>query len=450
MQALARQLCRRNAVSPQLLDKIPPASASPALGSQQNSWFSSDILQDDADSMSQLSAKEVHFAAKLARLSGLCYGQPDRLAARLQAEGMQVQAQGQTSFTRWFVATGSLNQPLAAPSQLAHAGVPDRRTTAAEAHLDSSSNSDAEEHQTPSARVTPAHIDATSNMPSQSEHCVILMRGVVWRSEEVEVMKLWQNLLRFWPVTFADSLVQPQGALQAHGGMADMAQELYKQLECHIQQAKTAGQTICFGGHSLGGALATLVCCHALLQLRLDPQQVQCVTFGSPPVLAHRDGKDGNAILQMLGLPSAGLRSYVLDSDPIPRAMLSIDPTFSFFKEWPAVKGLLQMRQWFMGQTSAPLVNPARFLYDNVGEVFLIKWTVGQGHKVQQLAPAQIEEQLKLAVGQLMSRPPAAMQALLDHSHDSYAKDLEAAAKQLAGTKRHKGPTSSTSTAAAQ
>ncbi|KAL0056402.1 hypothetical protein WJX82_010947 [Trebouxia sp. C0006] len=193
------------------------------------------------------------------------------------------------------------------------------------------------------------------------------------------------------------SLVQPQGALQAHGGMADMAQELYKQLECHIQQAKTAGQTICFGGHSLGGALATLVCCHALLQLRLDPQQVQCVTFGSPPVLAHRDGKDGNAILQMLGLPSAGLRSYVLDSDPIPRAMLSIDPTFSFFKEWPAVKGLLQMRQWFMGQTSAPLVNPARFLYDNVGEVFLIKWTVGQGHKVQQLAPAQIEEQLKLA-----------------------------------------------------
>ncbi len=91
-------------------------------------------------------------------------------------------------------------------------------------------------------------------------------------------------------------------------------------------------------------------------------------------------------VLQMLGLPSAGLRSYVLDSDPIPRAMLSIDPTFSFFKEWPAVKGLLQMRQWFMGQTSAPLVNPARFLYDNVGEVFLIKWTVAQGHKVHMAA----------------------------------------------------------------
>jgi hypothetical protein len=107
---------------------------------------------------------------------------------------------------------------LAAPSQLAHAGIPERRSTAAEAPFDNSSNSDAEEHQRPSASVTPAHIDATPSMPSQSEHCVILMRGVVWRSEEVEVMKLWQNLLRFWPVTFADSLVQPQGALQAHGG----------------------------------------------------------------------------------------------------------------------------------------------------------------------------------------------------------------------------------------
>ena len=88
-------------------------------------------------------------------------------------------------------------------------------------------------------------------------------------------------------------------------GMADMAQELYKQVEPHIQRAKAAGQTICFGGHSLGGALATLVCCLALLQVRLNPQQVQCVTFGSPPVLAHRDGKDGNAILQVC--PSVAL-----------------------------------------------------------------------------------------------------------------------------------------------
>lgn len=55
-------------------------------------------------------------------------------------------------------------------------------------------------------------------VPAKAQHCVVLLRGVVWRSEEVEVMNLWQNLLRFWPVTFADSLVMPAGALKAHGG----------------------------------------------------------------------------------------------------------------------------------------------------------------------------------------------------------------------------------------
>ena len=47
------------------------------------------------------------------------------------------------------------------------------------------------------------------------------------------------------------------------------------------------------------------------------------------------------------------------------------------------------------------------------------------------LALSEVEEQLKLALNQFLTRPQAAMQALLDHSHDSYAKDLETAAKQL-------------------
>ena len=86
----------------------------------------------------------------------------------------------------------------------------------------------------------------------------------------------------------------------------------------------------------------------------------------------------------MLGLSSRHLRSFVLDSDPIPRALLSIDPTFSFVQSWSAVKGLMQIRQWFTGQPAEiPAVNPARLLYANVGEVYLIKWTMGGGHKVR-------------------------------------------------------------------
>lgn len=60
--------------------------------------------------------------------------------------------------------------------------------------------------------------EAKLPLPTTAQHCVVLLRGVVWKSEEVEVMKLWQKLLRFWPVTFADSLVTPAGALKAHGG----------------------------------------------------------------------------------------------------------------------------------------------------------------------------------------------------------------------------------------
>lgn len=87
-------------------------------------------------------------------------------------------------------------------------------------------------------------------------------------------------------------------------------------------------------------------------------------------------------VLQLLGLPAASLRSFVLDSDPIPRAMLSIDPTFAFFKQWPAVKNIMQAGRWLMGQQAPPPITPAKFMYNNVGEVYLIRWTVGQGHKV--------------------------------------------------------------------
>ena len=72
-------------------------SVSSNLGSHSACCFSSAAPQD---ATSQLSSADLHYIAKLARLSGLCYGPPEKLAARLQAEGMQVEAQGQTAFTR--------------------------------------------------------------------------------------------------------------------------------------------------------------------------------------------------------------------------------------------------------------------------------------------------------------------------------------------------------------
>ena len=92
-----------------------------------------------------------------------------------------------------------------------------RLSTADPSSSESSTDSDADEEQ-PVASITPPDSIRQPHLPSKAQHCVVLLRGVVWKSEEVQVMNLWQNLLRFWPVTFADSLVTPAGALQAHAG----------------------------------------------------------------------------------------------------------------------------------------------------------------------------------------------------------------------------------------
>lgn len=69
----------------------------PSSGIRSSCCFSSSGADN---ATSQLSSAELHYTAKLARLSGLCYGRPEKLAAKLQVEGLQVEAQGQTSFTR--------------------------------------------------------------------------------------------------------------------------------------------------------------------------------------------------------------------------------------------------------------------------------------------------------------------------------------------------------------
>ena len=36
-------------------------------------------------------------------------------------------------------------------------------------------------------------------------------------------------------------------------------------------------------------------------------------------------------MLQALGLPPTAINSFVLEMDPVPRALLSVDPTFQLF-----------------------------------------------------------------------------------------------------------------------
>lgn len=45
-------------------------------------------------------------------------------------------------------------------------------------------------------------------------------------------------------------------------------------------------------------------------------------------MLAHERGGGGGPVLQALGLPPDAINSFVLEMDPVPRALLSVDPTF--------------------------------------------------------------------------------------------------------------------------
>lgn len=68
-----------------------------------------------------------------------------------------------------------------------------------------------------------------------------------------------------------------------------------------------------------------------------------------------------------MNLPDGSVKSFVLDNDPIPRAMLSVDPTFALFKQSAPLSSLLEARKRLFG--SGASFTPERFLYENVGDV---------------------------------------------------------------------------------
>ena len=53
------------------------------------------------------------------------------------------------------------------------------------------------------------------------------------------------------------------------------------------------------------------------------------------------------------------------------------------------------------------------------------------GSQVTPLAAAPVEEQLKMAMEEIVRSPATLLQALMDHSHSGYAQELWAAARQL-------------------
>ena len=127
-------------------------------------------------------------------------------------------------------------------------------------------------------------------------------------------------------------------------------------------------------------------------------------------------------------MPASSMRSFVLEGDVIPRAMLSSDPSFTLLKRWSVVRAGLQLRETLFG-SGVPL-SPSRFLFDSVGDTYLIRWDAKTGPQVVPLTAEAIEAKMQRATDELLSFDgQRLMQAWLDHLHSSYTQELEAAAK---------------------
>ena len=106
----------------------PSLLRSPAVNPSSNGPGSKSTLNESkASSLGCLSSSELMKEAQLARLSGLCYLDWDKLKAEAQKEGFTVVAGGDTFFTRWFVAKGRLT----GGAHAAHADVTIVRSCAA-------------------------------------------------------------------------------------------------------------------------------------------------------------------------------------------------------------------------------------------------------------------------------------------------------------------------------
>ena len=133
-------------------------------------------------------------------------------------------------------------------------------------------------------------------------------------------------------------------------------------------------------------------------------------------------------------MPASAIRSFVMEGDVIPRAMLSSDPSFTLLKRWSVVRAGLQLRETLFG-SGVPL-SSSRFFFDSVGDVYLITWDAQTGPQLVPLTANALEAEMQRATDELLRLDgQRLMQAWLDHLHSSYTQELEAAARLQSRTK---------------
>jgi len=332
----------------------------------------------------ELSPRELGEAARLARASVFCYREEVREG--LRQEGLEVVAVGQNGYTRWVVADGQ------GGGKEGGEGPPTRH---------------------------------------------VFLRGVAWRQLDSQTT-VGLKLMQAWPEAFEPRLTWPQDSLVAHAGVASIARAVWPELEGLLRGHPGA---VVFAGHSMGGSLAVLLSCMCRLRLRLPEGRIlPAHAFGSPPVLAHKDGGGGGRVMRSLRLPPSSIRSFVHLHDIIPRAGLAADPVHALLKQAPLVGGLLSLRSALFGQSS--MLSESRFLFESCGHVYLLSYEQDEGASMEALGAEEADK--VLAMDRSIDRASrdgilaALVQTTLDHSAKTYANDLSSLA---VGIRQGGGPT---------
>lgn len=86
-----------------------------------------------------------------------------------------------------------------------------------------------------------------------------------------------------------------------------MAERLYETLKIAVEEGIALNRRMTFGGHSLGGSLSLLLSSLFKLRLNIPAPLIKVTTFGSPPVLSHKNSRGGEGILQVRACVSSRL-----------------------------------------------------------------------------------------------------------------------------------------------
>lgn len=124
-------------------------------------------------------------------------------------------------------------------------------------------------------------------------------------------------------LSFVRKKIIPKEREYAHGGFVDALDSVYGRIERHVKQ-QWKGKKLFITGHSLGGALASLLAYRLSVKHTMKDSEPILYAFGCPPVGDHK-----------FSVFFKGLPSYIItnDGDPISTgALLTLGPWVGLFK----------------------------------------------------------------------------------------------------------------------